>query len=170
MLLIYSLFSIFALHPQNSLIILALVLCLVVFHRSSSVWQACSAFQGLVLVWKFFLFFFFCYLLWASFFCYVYTTANDFLCMAGIFLSRNSLDLYPMVPLTLVLSEAICLPLHYLCCLLLGSQTLITFFGKIKWLEFKPNCPQFSTENKCIIHACDRRNKQSNKDQSFTLI
>lgn len=143
------------------------------FHRNSSVWRASSTILGLV-VWKFFssllsLLFIVSFILW-SFFCYVHTTANDFLCLARIFLSGNSLDLYPMVPLTLVLSEAICLLLHYLCCLLLVSQTLITFSWKIKWPEFKPNCPQFSTENKCIIHTCDRSNKQSNKDQSFTLV
>lgn len=108
--------------------------------------------------------------IFSSFFCYVHTIANDFLCMAGIFLSGNSLDLYPLVPLALLLSEAICLPLHYLCGLLLRSQTLITCSWKIKWLEFKPNRPQFSTKNKCIIHTCDRSNKQYNKRQDFASI
>lgn len=134
-------------------------------------WRSCSAFWEMVLVFSslLFLLFIVSFILW-SFFCYVHTTANDFLCMAGIFLFGNSLDLYPMVLLTLLLSEAICLPLHYLCCLLLSSQTLITFSWKIKWLEFKPNCPQFSTKNKCIIHTWDRSSKQYSKHQQYAFI
>lgn len=136
-------------------------------------WWSCSAFWELALVCLVFLVFSLLFLLFIvsfilwSFFCYVHTTANDFLCMAGIFLYGNSLDLYPMVPLTLLLSEAICLPLHYLCCLLLSFQTLITFLWKIKWLEFKPNCRQFSTKNKCIAHTCDRGDTHCNTPAVF---
>lgn len=179
-LFVNILFTIFALHPNIYVIIIfcvsfsALVLCSQVFCRRSSVLTVMFRFLGVgfgleVFSCLLFLLFIVSFILW-SFFCYVHTTANDFLCMAGIFLSGNSLDLYPMVPLTLLLSEAICLPLHYLCCLLLSSPTLITFSWKIKWLEFKPNCPQFSTKNKCIIHTWDRSSKQYSKHQQHALI
>lgn len=150
------------------------VLCSQVFCQRSSVLMVLFSLLGvgfglLGFSSLLFLLFIVSLILW-SFFCYVHTTANDFLCMAGIFLYGNSLDLYPMVPRTLLLSEAICLPLHYLCCLLLSFQTLITFLWKIKWLEFKPNCRQFSTKNKCITHTCDRSKKQCNRHQQYSLI
>lgn len=60
---------------------------------------------------------------------------------------------------------------HYTVFMLPTAQfpTLISFPQKIKWLEFKPDCLQFSTKNKCMIHICDRGNKQNNKVLHFAL-